>query len=232
MGFFKVLAGVALGVGAIAAAPITGGGSILGAATLMGSLAGAGTVAAAVGAGAAGAAAGYALSEKEEKEREEEKKDVKRVTEAKTKEKYQVKLDNSNQVLTATQRELVELKDKTKSFAEFTQKVTAMFGVGLAIANADGHISMYEEREIGEFISGVSGSGLPEEAVTAIKLLEQNPPSFREAIKMAKAADVDFEIIDAIITQVAMADGKIDPEEEKFINKWNRQVESGQYQVQ
>ena len=45
MGLFKVLGGVAIGVGAIAAAPFTGGGSILGAATLVGSLTGAGALA-------------------------------------------------------------------------------------------------------------------------------------------------------------------------------------------
>ena len=42
MGLFKVLLGVGLGVGAVAAAPFTGGGSIFGAASLAGSLAGAG----------------------------------------------------------------------------------------------------------------------------------------------------------------------------------------------
>ena len=47
MGWGKILGLAALGVGAIAAAPFTGGGSILGAATLAGSLAGAGTIAAA-----------------------------------------------------------------------------------------------------------------------------------------------------------------------------------------
>lgn len=44
--------GLVVGVGAVAAAPFTGGGSILAATTLAGSLAGAGTIAAAVGAGA------------------------------------------------------------------------------------------------------------------------------------------------------------------------------------
>ncbi len=47
----KILAGAAVGVGAVAAAPFTGGGSLLGAATLASSLAGAGTVAAAAGVG-------------------------------------------------------------------------------------------------------------------------------------------------------------------------------------
>ena len=56
MGLFKILGFAALGVGAVAAAPFTGGGSLLGAASLAGSLAGAGTIA--TTAGVAGAAVG------------------------------------------------------------------------------------------------------------------------------------------------------------------------------
>ena len=72
MGFWKkVIGGAVIGVGAIAAAPFTGGGSILGAATLAGSLAGAG--AAAAGAGVAGAAAGAAL---DSRSKDKHKKDL------------------------------------------------------------------------------------------------------------------------------------------------------------
>ena len=56
MGLFKILGFAALGVGAVAAAPFTGGGSLLGAASLAGSLAGAGTIA--TTAGVAGAVVG------------------------------------------------------------------------------------------------------------------------------------------------------------------------------
>ena len=72
MGIGKMLGLAALGIGAVAAAPFTGGGSILGAATLAGSLAGAGAIAAATAAGAAGAGVGYALSRKEEEEEAQE----------------------------------------------------------------------------------------------------------------------------------------------------------------
>lgn len=52
----RILLGATLGVGAIAAAPFTGGGSLLGAATLAGSLSGIGTGLAAITAGIVGAA--------------------------------------------------------------------------------------------------------------------------------------------------------------------------------
>jgi len=74
MGWGKILGLAALGVGAVAAAPFTGGGSILAATGAAASLAGAGTVAAAVGAGAAGAAAGAIMSENEEEEQRQERR--------------------------------------------------------------------------------------------------------------------------------------------------------------
>ena len=69
MGFWtKVIGGAVIGVGAIAAAPFTGGGSLLGAASLASSLAGAGALAA--GAGAAGATAGAVMGRREKEEEE------------------------------------------------------------------------------------------------------------------------------------------------------------------
>ena len=52
----RIVLGAALGIGAVAAAPFTGGGSVLGAATLASSLSGIGTGLAAVTAGIVGAA--------------------------------------------------------------------------------------------------------------------------------------------------------------------------------
>ncbi len=52
----RILLGAAVGIGAVAAAPFTGGGSVLGAATLAGSLSGIGTGLAAITAGVVGAA--------------------------------------------------------------------------------------------------------------------------------------------------------------------------------
>ena len=70
MGFWtKVIGGAVIGVGAIAAAPFTGGGSLLGAASLASSLAGAGALAA--GAGAAGATAGAVMGRREKGKKKE-----------------------------------------------------------------------------------------------------------------------------------------------------------------
>lgn len=61
-----IILGAALGVGAIAAAPFTGGGSVLGAATLAASLSGFGTGLAAATAGLVGAAVADGMADEEE----------------------------------------------------------------------------------------------------------------------------------------------------------------------
>lgn len=66
MGMERILLGAVIGVGAVAAAPFTGGGSVLGAASLAGSLAGVGTCLSAVAAGTVGAAMADAIGESED----------------------------------------------------------------------------------------------------------------------------------------------------------------------
>ena len=61
-----MLLGALLGVGAVAAAPFTGGGSVLGAATLASSLSGLGTGLAAATAGTVGAAVADGMADEEE----------------------------------------------------------------------------------------------------------------------------------------------------------------------
>ena len=65
----KIALGAVIGVGAVAVAPFTGGGSLLGGATLLGSLAGSAVIATA--AGLAGATSGAIVEKVEEKKKEE-----------------------------------------------------------------------------------------------------------------------------------------------------------------
>lgn len=70
----KILTGVLVGIGAVAAAPFTGGGSVLAGASLVASLTGGTAIAAAAGAGLAGGIAGSAMGNKEKKEKEQANK--------------------------------------------------------------------------------------------------------------------------------------------------------------
>lgn len=157
MNYGKILGLAALGVGAVAAAPFTGGGSILGAATLAGSLAGAGTIAAAVGAGAAGAAAGYAMSRNEEDEQKSKEEEI-----AKLKKELE---------------KIKKMLEVFKSDNEYFSFIIAATAVGLAVANADGNISEVESTDIKEFIGGIGNTHYPQHVKDLLQDLEKNIPS-------------------------------------------------------
>ncbi|AFU68738.1 hypothetical protein P700755_001923 [Psychroflexus torquis ATCC 700755] len=70
----KILGGILVGVGAIAAAPFTGGGSLFAAGVSLSAALGGTAVAAAVGAGIAGGTAGAVMANKENKEKDQANK--------------------------------------------------------------------------------------------------------------------------------------------------------------
>ena len=70
----KILGGILVGVGAIAAAPFTGGGSLFAAGVSLSAALGGTAAAAAVGAGIAGGTAGAVIANKEKKEKEQANK--------------------------------------------------------------------------------------------------------------------------------------------------------------
>jgi hypothetical protein len=205
MVYLKILGGAAIGVGAIAAAPFTGGGSILGAASLATSLAGAGTIAAATGAGVTGAAAGKFLSNKEE-------------------EKVQEKFDKQKVKHELEKKEIISmvssvLKDTTK----FYEYVIAMHAIGLATANIDGHISEEELQEIEEFVSGIMSSKLPANVKNQIRIMAEDPPSLSTAFEFLKRADMTemgWKDVDDLIELVIIADGYEDEKELEFKKSW------------
>jgi hypothetical protein len=205
MGFLKIMTGAAIGVGAVAAAPFTGGGSILGAASLAASLAGAGTIAVAAGAGAAGAAAGAALSSKEKNDR------IKKME----KEKARHELEKKRMI-----KKLESVLQDTTKIYEF---IIAMHAIGVATANADGEISEEEVKEIEEFVEGVIAEKFPANVKSQIQDLTNNPPSLATAFSFLKKAEMTekgWKDVDDLIEVVIRADGKVDNKEKDFRKKW------------
>lgn len=127
MGFLgKMLLGTVVGVGAVAAAPFTGGGSLLGGATLVASLAGAGVTAGVAGVG--GAIAGAVVQGVQDEFKEEQIKEAK-VNSFK---------DGMNEAKSQTVNEL-------KKHNDFYLATTAL---SYYIARCDGYISEEEQMEI------------------------------------------------------------------------------------
>lgn len=206
MGFFKILGGVALGVGAVAAAPFTGGGSIVGAATLAGSLAGAGTVAAAVGAGVVG---GVAVSAMSDAEKEEGRREGKREATA----EYDKKLEKFSSQLGVVEKKLADTKD-------YFRLLIALFSVGMATANADGEIVQSELEDLDEFVLGVlKSSALPKDLKDRVQEIKDNPPNFSTAVSEIKQLKniENYEIFETVIEIISLSDGILHEKEKEFL---------------
>lgn len=205
MSYLKIIGGAVLGVGAVAAAPFTGGGSIFGAATLISSLAGVGTVATAAGVAAAGAATGRALSCKE-KEELHRKLDSERARHELEKKEM---IDKMSQVL-----------NDTRQYYEF---IVAMHAIGVATANADGEISIEEAKEIEEFVGGVMADNYPDNVKKQIRDLTANPPTLMTAFSFLKRVDMTekgWNAVNDLIEVVISADDYEDDKEKEFRKSW------------
>lgn len=208
MGLGKVLAGVGLGVGAVALAPFTGGGSIIGAATLGASLAGAGAVA--VGAGVVGGAVGAAASKKKESD----------ITSARNEGFREGKAENAVEINKLKDR-IVALNEKLKDMTQLEDYIMAFTAVGVACAKCDGYFSDVERRDLDEFLYGMSQYGFSESLQQSITDLKNAKLTFNDAMVYVKKIDSkDWDIIDDIIDIVAEADNYVNKDERAFKEAW------------
>lgn len=206
----KILAGVAVGIGAVAAAPFTGGGSLVGGATLLSSLAGAGTIAAATGAGLTGAAIGASMADSEKKEKE----DIKNQGKAEGKAEGLLEMKRLEEKLIAA---LTKLKSHDSHF----KAIIALEAVGVACAACDGDFSDNEKEEIGEFVKGMLAQSIPEDVKARIQSIYDNPPTVKEAYLLAAASGVSLDIYEDLIQFVMQIDG-IKEEERVFVQAWSQ----------
>ncbi|WP_417826830.1 hypothetical protein [Thalassospira povalilytica] len=210
---WAILGGAIVGVAAVAAAPFTGGGSVFGAATLLGSLAGTGAVTAT--AAGLGAVTGGVVSGVSQK----------------SKEKEQSKLINASYNAGLAEN-LIQIRDLEQQLAKAAEHymeqnksnefVICLFAVGAAIAACDGEFHGDEEMHLREFIMGASTQTAPPSLQEAFQTLLTRPPTFDEAMLYVKKLDRGvWPVIDDILTVVSEADGKLSEEELTFIGQWN-----------
>lgn len=209
MGIGKILAytvgGVALGVGAVAAAPFTGGGSLLGAATLASSLAGAGALAG--GAATVVGGAGAYLATKENEENAELAKKAEKLEEGLKKALAQFQGDK-----------------------EYFNYIIGATAVGIAMANVDGEISSEEKVELEEFVGGIASSRFPSHIKEAISNLYKNPPNLMTAMKfLEKVNPSNHDSIRDLIELVVLADGIEHKKELAFLQAFEVQILQVEY---
>ena len=218
MGIGKVLAytagGVVLGVGAVAAAPFTGGGSIFAGVGLGSSLMGAGTIAAAAGRAAAVGGAGAYVARKENEEDEKLNQEL------------------AEQKLRADKLE-EGIKKALSTFQgdrEYFNYIIGLTAIGLAMANADGEIAPEERRELEEFIGGIANSNYPPYVKQAINDLYENVPNLMTAMKyISKINPKNHETIRDLIKLVMMADNIRHEREVAFIQAFEVQILQVEY---
>lgn len=216
MGIGKILAytvgGAVLGVGAIAAAPFTGGGSILGAVTLASSLAGAGAVAAGTAVVAGGT--GAYLARQEDEEHEEKNIEIA---------KYKLKAKKFEE---GFQKALKRIHgDK-----EYFNYITGLTAIGIAIACVDGEISEDEKAEIEEFIGGVANSYYPEHIKEVIRLLYENKPNFQTAMAYLQKIDPTYyPDIRNLLELIMLVDNFEHDKEKAFIQAFDHYVPTIKY---
>lgn len=214
MSFWKILGGAALGVGAIAAAPFTGGGSLLGAATLVGSLTGAGTIAAAVGAGAAGAAAG-AYFDDDDDIREEGRRRGEHEAAA----RHALEQENLQS----------QIADLMSNVENREQLLRTMFAVGICAANADHEICDAERAEIEMLVAGIGkDKAITKATKNRIDKWYNTPPNLPTVWKLIKKHGFNepeyIEMFSVIVNMVVIADDETKDSEEEFIEAWNSLV--------
>ncbi|CAO3405473.1 hypothetical protein [Azospirillum palustre] len=203
--------GAVIGVGAIAAAPFTGGGSVLGGVSLLTSLASAVAVTSATAAGVVGAGAVATLSETASKSAE-------RAAFDNGMEKGKAEAAVRMQELQAAVERAAALHADQKTLHAFYVNVAA---VGFAMAGCDGTVTTAEKECIKEFIVGVSKQLFPKDIQEIMDTLYLTPPDFDGAMLYAeRLGRGNWGIIDGILTVVGEADGDGNEHERDFLLRW------------
>jgi uncharacterized tellurite resistance protein B-like protein len=209
MNLWKIVGGAVIGVGAVAAAPFTGGGSVLGAATLLGSLAGAGTIAAAATAAGVGAVAGAVLSD-DDKEKTASAFEAGRAT----------GLAENALEIEKIQAKIAIIYKNLEGSKSYYDTVIALNALGLACANCDGTISQEEIEVIRMFVSGSASASLPQQVTKTLDAMASSPPNIKEAYVLAQKSNADMTIFDDLVSLVVYADGVVHEQERAFMHSW------------
>lgn len=204
MGFWRTAGWIAAGVGAVVAAPVTGGGSV---AALIG--AAGTTTAAGVAIGVTAGLAGSALTDDSKEKARSEGRNQGRAEKAKEVEKLKVALEQQEKHFS--------------SHKDYEDYLVALTSVGMACANCDGHISEEEQKEIKEFISGISVSKLPVSLKRRLEEIINTEISLNTAFELAKPfmrTEQDKQDFLDVIEMTMLADGYVSEKEEQFLESW------------
>lgn len=195
MGVFKILGCAAIGIGAAAAVPFTGGGSVLGAAALLESL----SVGSAVAGAAAGTAAGVIANGREEDELREQHE-----------EGFKDGIKKGNIETAKKMADMLEQRDALK---------IGVFALAFYVAKRDGEFSEEEQNTIEKQLGRPDGIA-NKEIADVLRVIFEHTPTFNEITEkyLNKFALSELEIVDDFIKNIIQADGIISQKEIEFLD--------------
>lgn len=120
------------------------------------------------------------------------------------------------------EKKLSALTDRLRNYHDLDNTIIGLYAIGLAVANADGHICAEERAEIDGFVAGCAAGSLPKHVKDTINKLIQSPPSLEKAVQFANDANLAKRDIQDVIDVVAMADGIVCEHEKAFIANWKK----------
>ena len=197
----KVILGAVVGVGAVAAAPFTGGGSLLAGASLATSLAGAG-VAAGVGAGVGAIAGGVAGSIEEDEQMEEIKKAKESAYED------------------GVREGMYKTSDEVKKYVDFFLATTAL---SYYAARCDGEISEEEQWEIQQDMDAIKKNcEMPDQIKTKLEEIENDEILTWYEVKeyLDKVGLDTLRRLQKDVEEIVEADGIIRDEEKEVMQEF------------
>ena len=122
---------------------------------------------------------------------------------------------------------MLEEMAKLSSTTAFFKRMRAMFAVGVAIAAADGEISVAEQEHIQEYIGGAAHADLPADLIGALQGWLACPPSLEEAFEAALQCGIEnMHFFDNVIDVAIRADEDVHPAEIEFKARWHELLEA------
>jgi len=131
------------------------------------------------------------------------------------------------QVQTATiARNKVVMDNAIQDSEQNEQLVIALFAIGFAASNVDGHISKDELLQLAQFIKSIHSQNLSVSIHQKVQQYKKSPPSLHEAWdEINRLSNPDYEYFRRLINLIINADGGIPTNEEvKFLNDYNKLV--------
>lgn len=205
MGFWKVFAGAAIGVGAIAAAPFTGGVSVLGAARVLGTMSAAKAVTVGVRTGV------EMVKKNSERKYNQAREDGYRLAKAEN----ILEMDQLKE----------QLSEMMSDISKREQFIVTAFALGISCAYADGHVCNTEMDELDSLVVGIGSSQiLSETTKKQIIEIQMTPPNLSTVWDMIKRHNFVTErhltMFSTVVEIVVQADNMETPEEREFIERW------------